>query len=89
VIGAFERSPSAYRVGLRSRPFDLLGAAILRYGLVLVLVLFGLAKFTDAEAQTIYPWVANSPCLGWLYAVTTPQGASNLIGCSPRRPAPQ
>src|SRR6476469_7222693 len=31
-----------------------------------VLVLCGLAKFTDAEAQTIHPWVTNSPFLGWL-----------------------
>jgi reactive chlorine resistance protein C len=80
VIGAFERSHLTYRVGLRSRPFELVGAAMLRYGLVVFLILFGLAKFTDAEARTIYPWVANSPSLGWLYAVTTAQGASNLLG---------
>ena len=50
------------------------------WSLWLFLILFGLAKFTDAEAQTIQPWVANSPFLGWLYAVTSVQGASNLIG---------
>ena len=47
---------------------------ILRYSLVLFLVLFGLAKFTEAEALTIQPWVANSPFLGWLYAITSVQG---------------
>jgi uncharacterized membrane protein YkgB len=47
---------------------------------VLFLVLFGLAKFTDAEPQTIYPWVVNRPFLGWLYVVTTLQSASNIIG---------
>lgn len=71
---------SAYRLGLRARPFDLVGGAILRYALVLFLLLFGLAKFTPAEAETIQPWVANSPFLGWLYALTSVQGASNLIG---------
>jgi reactive chlorine resistance protein C len=80
VIGTLQTSRPAFRFVLRARPFQLLGAAILRYGLVLFLVLFGLAKFTDAEAQTIHPWVANSPFLWWLYAVTTLQGASNVIG---------
>jgi len=65
---------------LRARPFELIGGAILRYGLVLFLILFGLAKFTEGEAQTIQPWVANSPFLSWLYAITSVQGASNLIG---------
>jgi uncharacterized membrane protein YkgB len=80
MIGTLQTSRPAVRLALRARPFELLGAAILRYGLVVFLVLFGLAKFTDAEAQTIQPWVANSPFLGWLYAVTTIQGASNVIG---------
>lgn len=80
MIGTLQTSRPAFRLALRARPFELLGAGILRYGLVLFLVLFGLAKFTDAEAQTIQPWVANSPFLGWLYAVTTLQGASNIIG---------
>ena len=44
------------------------------------LFLFGLAKFTEAEALTIQPWVANSPFLGWLYAVSNVQGGSKLIG---------
>ena len=80
MLGTLSRTRPADRVVPRARPFELLGGAILRYGLVLFLVLFGLAKFTDAEAQTIQPWVAHSPFLGWLYAVTTLQGASNLIG---------
>jgi hypothetical protein len=51
VIGTLQRPRPAYRFALRARPFELLGGAILRYGLVLFLLLFGLAKFTDAEAQ--------------------------------------
>src|SRR3954452_18163966 len=41
---------------------------------------FGLAKFTEGEALTIQPWVANSPFLSWLYTVICVQGGSNLIG---------
>jgi Protein of unknown function, DUF417 len=47
--------------------FELASGAILRYSL---LVLFGLAKFPEAEVLTIQPRVANSPFLGWLYAAT-------------------
>jgi uncharacterized membrane protein YkgB len=80
VIGTLHTSRPAPRFALRARPFDLVGAALLRYGLVAFLLLFGLAKFTPAEAQTIQPWVAYSPFLGWLYALTSVQGGSNLIG---------
>jgi uncharacterized membrane protein YkgB len=80
VIGTLPQPRVASRFVLRARPFELVSGAILRYSLVLFLVLFGLAKFTQAEALTIQPWVANSPFLGWLYAVTSVQGASNLIG---------
>jgi uncharacterized membrane protein YkgB len=68
------------RVAIRARPFELLGALTLRYGLVLFLIVFGLAKFTMAEAETIQPWVAHSPFLSWLYSITSVQGASNLLG---------
>ena len=80
MIGTLPQPRVASRFVLRARPFELASGAILRYSLVLFLVLFGLAKFTEAEAVTIQPWVANSPFLGWLYAVTSVQGGSNLIG---------
>jgi uncharacterized membrane protein YkgB len=54
--------------------------AILRYGLVLFLIGGGLTKFTEAEAIAIQPWVAHSPLLGWLYAVTSTQTASSALG---------
>jgi uncharacterized membrane protein YkgB len=75
-----QSSASSFRFALHARPFELASSAILRYSLVLFLVLFGLAKFTEAEALTIQPWVAHSPVLGWLYSVTSVQGASNVIG---------
>ena len=60
---------------------QLLGGGILRYGLVGILVYLGAFKFTRTEAEAIQPLLANSPLLGWLYGVTTIQGASNLLGC--------
>ena len=56
------------------------GAVVLRYGLVLLILWFGLFKFTPTEAQSIQPLVANSPLLSWLYSVTDVRGASRLIG---------
>ncbi len=80
MIGTFPHSRVSSRFVLRARPFELASGVILRYSLVLFLALFGLSKFTPAEALTIQPWVANSPFLGWLYAITSVQGGSNLIG---------
>jgi uncharacterized membrane protein YkgB len=80
VIGTLPQSHASSRFALHARPFELASGAILRYSLVLFLVLFGLAKFTQGEALTIQPWVANSPFLSWLYAVTSVQGGSDVIG---------
>jgi uncharacterized membrane protein YkgB len=71
---------AAHNPGSYARIFELVGGGILRYGLVFLLVAIGLLKFTEAEALAIQPWVPHSPFLGWLYAVTTVQGASRLIG---------
>ena len=56
------------------------GGVILRYGLVAFILFFGAFKFTAAEAEAIRPLLANSPFLGWLYAVTDVRGASRVIG---------
>jgi uncharacterized membrane protein YkgB len=56
------------------------GAVILRYGLVLLVLWFGVFKFTPTEAQAIQGLVANSPLLSWLYALTDIRGASRIIG---------
>lgn len=56
------------------------GSYVLRYALVLVIVVFALAKFTAAEAAGIQPLVTHSPLLGWLYSILSVQGASNAIG---------
>ena len=56
------------------------GAVILRYGLVLLILWFGVFKFTPTEAQAIQPLVAHSPFLSWLYAFTDVGGVSRIIG---------
>ncbi len=56
------------------------GLSVLRYGLVLLLVMWGGFKFASFEAEGIQPLVSHSPLLSWLYSVTSVQGASNLIG---------
>lgn len=76
-----------WRAGVATAPFDRAadvfnrsGAIVLRYGLVLLVLWFGLFKFTPTEAQAIQPLVANSPILSWLYALTGVRGASRVIG---------
>lgn len=82
MIGTLPQPRVASRFVLHARPFELISGALLRYSLVLFLVLFGLAKFTQAEALTIGPWVANSPFLGWQYAVTSVQAGSTRSASS-------
>ena len=75
-----EPAPSPRFCPLVARVVERASAVVLRYGLVLFLVGGGLAKFTPAEALTIQPWVAHSPVLGWLYSITSVQGASMTVG---------
>jgi reactive chlorine resistance protein C len=81
MLSATERPRAAVPTpAVGARAFELLGGGVLRYGLVLLLLGGGLAKFTEAEALAIQPWVANSPVMGWLYGLASLQGVSNLIG---------
>lgn len=57
-----------------------LGVGVSRYGLVVILLLIGLAKFTPEEAAGIQPLVAHSPLMSWMYSVLSVQGVSNVIG---------
>ena len=56
------------------------GAIVSRYGLVVILLLIGVLKFTTAEADGIQPLVAHSPFMSWMYLVFSKQGVSNVIG---------
>jgi reactive chlorine resistance protein C len=64
---------------LESR-LEFAGTALCRYGLVIILLLIGLLKFTSEEATGIQPLVAHSPFLSWMYSVLSLQHVSNLIG---------
>jgi reactive chlorine resistance protein C len=56
------------------------GGAILRYGLVAILIYFGIFKFHPVEAEAIRPLVSESPFMGWMYSILSVQGVSTLIG---------
>jgi uncharacterized membrane protein YkgB len=59
---------------------DALAGAVLRYGLVAIILFFGAFKFTAVEAAGIQPLVAHSPVLAWLYRVGSLGAVSNGIG---------
>jgi reactive chlorine resistance protein C len=71
---------ASYRSVRAQLKLEELGISITRYGLVVVLLLIGLLKFTAAEAAGIQPLVAHSPLMSWMYVVLSVQGVSNLIG---------
>lgn len=56
-----------------------IGAFLLRYGLVFVLALWGSAKWTQAEAESIQPLVAHNPLMSWIYKLMSVQHGSELI----------
>jgi uncharacterized membrane protein YkgB len=57
-----------------------LGVGITRYGIVVLLLLFGAMKWTAAEAQGIQPLISHSPLFSWLYGVLGLQGTSIFFG---------
>jgi uncharacterized membrane protein YkgB len=58
----------------------LLGKGVSRYGLVILLLIFGAYKFFNFEAQLIHPLVTNSPLMSWLYHLFGVRETSALIG---------
>ena len=56
------------------------GKAIVRWGLVLVLVWIGGMKFTAYEAMGIQPLVAHSPLVGWMYDFLSVRSFSTMLG---------
>jgi reactive chlorine resistance protein C len=76
-------SPTIYLVrnSVRVLPaVDTVAAALLRYGLVIVIGWIGLLKFAHYEAHQIAPLVAHSPFMGWLYHVFPEYTFSILLG---------
>ncbi len=57
-----------------------IGANVLRYGLVAVLLWVGLLKFTAYEAEGIQGLVANSPLMSWAYSVMSVRSFAAVLG---------
>lgn len=57
-----------------------IGIAVLRYGTVIILLLFGALKWTAGEAAGIREFTTNSPLFSWMYHLTSSQHASEVIG---------
>jgi reactive chlorine resistance protein C len=83
-MAASEREREGSMTSTRLSPWaarlEAAGGAVLRYGLVAMLLYLGSFKFTVEEANAIEPLVANSPLFSWLHAVLGTQGTSNAIG---------
>jgi reactive chlorine resistance protein C len=57
-----------------------IGAAVIRYGLALIIVWIGALKFAAYEASAIEGLVANSPLLSWTYGVAGVPAVAAGIG---------
>lgn len=71
-----ERNPIDARLALAEG----VGIGVLRYGVVLLLVVIGAAKYFAFEAEAIKPLVENSPFLSWMLGAFGVQGTSSIIG---------
>jgi reactive chlorine resistance protein C len=59
---------------------QVVGAFLVRYGLVLVIAWIGFMKFTAYEAAGIQPLVANSPLMSWVYTIFSERAFSAILG---------
>jgi reactive chlorine resistance protein C len=59
---------------------ETIGAAVIRYGLVAILLWVGPLKFTVYEAEGIQPFVTHSPLLSWAYDVMSVGAFSAVLG---------
>lgn len=53
---------------------------LMRYSLVLILLWYGIFKFTPTEAKAIEDLILNSPFFSWMYDLFSLQTSSNIIG---------
>ncbi len=62
------------------RTLETLGARVLRYGLVVVLLWVGALKFTAYEAEGVHKFASHSPLLSWADQLLGMRGFSMLLG---------
>lgn len=60
--------------------FTKLGTFVIRYGLACILIWIGVLKFSEYEANGIFPLAENSPLFNWIFNFMSPQGFSNFLG---------
>jgi reactive chlorine resistance protein C len=60
--------------------FTSLGENISRFGLVAILLMFGLYKFTATEAEAIKPMIDNSFLFNWMNSLFDIRVISKIIG---------
>jgi uncharacterized membrane protein YkgB len=68
-----DSSSIMHRVYSTAASLDRIGMALLRSGLVVVLVWIGGLKFAPYEADSIVPFVANSPLMSFFYHSRAPE----------------
>lgn len=73
-------SPHPLAAERRVDRLSVVGTAVLRYGLVLLLLMWGPIKFAAFEANAIQPLLENSPLTSWLLSIVGLRGTSALIG---------
>jgi reactive chlorine resistance protein C len=79
-MAAYANSRPAAITDAHVEALGVTGVRILRYGLVLLLLMWGAAKFAAFEAEAIKPLIEHSPFLSWLYGVFGFRGTSALFG---------
>ncbi len=67
-------------VGGPEHSLERIGAGVIRYGLVAVLLWVGLLKFTAYESEGVQGFVANSPLLSWTYSVMSVRSFAAVLG---------
>ncbi len=67
-------------VAVPGQKLENIGATVIRYGLVAVLLWVGMLKFTAYEAEAIQGLVANSPLMSWTYSVMSVRAFSAVLG---------
>lgn len=93
VVGAIQSRDCAgatnYPIGLLARAMTALGLLradleyhLLRAGMVIIFAFFGYTKWHQYAAQTMIPFISNSPFIFWLYPAFGLRGGARFLGAS-------
>ena len=61
-------------------PLQKIGAGVLRYGLVIILVSIGALKFTAYEAAAASSFIVDSPLFSWILDIVSPRTFAGILG---------